>query len=379
MISPSFRSPRTRLAAQRANMKPRSGVQAPMLRTSLLAVALLGPTVMPDAHARTVAEPPPAAPGEVAEEPAPEPPPTWRFRHEDKPVKVVVLAGSIGAWPRQPYAEQIEGLCANVEVRNISKTGLGAWALKQRFQQQVTDNKYLRWNVEGQEHWLVFGGGLNSVGNPKGTNHHMRRLFELAHRRGMKVVGLTLTPWGDDRDKRWRDVNALRSRRTTQAVVDFMMGRLTPEQALGALASKRRVAADAPWDPTELPDVSIDLYDSPLRDRSAPLRDLDQMRTVLAKSKQWQRAHDELDELQRQTKLEADARELAEAPRWFMREELRSFDHIHPNTDGHRLMAETMCPSLPESWGCSCPDPGGEDDGARAAAAEAAAATGHAP
>lgn len=366
-------SPSSRSVHRNPNTQGPSRVEGPMLRRGLFlfAVALLGLPALPS-HARAVAEPaagPAADPAGAAEDAAaqaPEPPPTWRFRHEDKPVKVVVLAGSIGAWPRQPYSEQLENLCTNVEVRNISKTGLGAWALKQRFEQQVLDNGYLRWSVEGQEHWLVFGGGLNSVGNPKGTNHHMRRLFELAHRRGMKVVGLTLTPWGDDKDKRWRGVDGLKSRRTTQQVVDFMMGRLSPEQALGALASKRRVDADAPWDPSELPDVSIDLYDSPLRDHAAPLRDLDQMRQALAKSKEWQRAHADLDELQRQTKLEADAQEAAELPRWYMREELRSFDHIHPNADGHRLMAETMCPSLPESWGCACPTPS-EDPGIEAA------------
>lgn len=351
MISPSCRDP--------APSPARPAVR----RRMALAIALLGTWLSPSAAPaqRGVAEvQPPVEPTPGAEPvpaEAPEPPPTWRFRHDDKPVKVVVLAGSIGAWARQPYSAQLQRLCANVEVRNISKTGLGAWALKQRFEQQVLDNPNLRWGVEGQEHWLVFGGGLNSVGNPKSTNHHMRRLFEVAHRRGMKVVGLTLTPWGDDRDKRWRGVDGLRSRRMTQAVVDFTMGRLTPEQALGALANKRSVAADAPWDASELADVAIDLYDSPLRDHGASLRDLDEVRTMLAASKQWQRAHDELDEDQRTTKLEADALETAQIPRWYLRQELRSFDHIHPNEQGHRLMAEIMCPSLPASWGCTCPSP----------------------
>lgn len=322
---------------------------------SALAGAALAMLLSPSAAADEPAlEPAPAGP--VAVEPPVEPPPTWRFRHDDKPVKVVVLAGSIGAWPRQPYAEQLERICTRVEVRNISKTGLGALALKQRFDQQVIDNPHLRWNDEGQEHWLVFGGGLNSVGSPRSTNHHMRRLFEVAHRRGLQVVALTLTPWGDDRDKRWRGVEGLKSKHTTQAVVDFTMGRLTPEQALGALASKRRVAADAPWDPSEIPDIAIDLYDSPLRDRDAALRDHDEMYALLAKSKEWQRAHNELDALQRENKLEADVQVVEEIPRWYMRTELRSFDHIHPNEQGHRLMAAVMCPSLPESWGCACPE-----------------------
>lgn len=341
-------------------ISPSSPERSPGPRTprAALAVALACAWLHPPhAAARSTLQPAtePAPAAAPAAEVPPEPPPTWRFRHDDKPVKVVVLAGSIGAWARGPYALQIQGMCANVEVRNISKTGLGAWALKQRFEQQVLDNPNLRWNVEGQEHWLVFGGGLNSVGNPKSTNHHVRRLFELAHRRGMKVVGLTLTPWGDDRDKRWRGVSGLRSRRVTQQVVDFTMGRLTPDQALGALAKERRVGADAPWDPSEVADVAVDLYDSPLRDREAPRRDLDEVRTMLAKSKEWQRAHAGFDELQRQTKLEADAQEAAELPRWYLRKDLRSFDHIHPNEQGHRLMAEVMCPSLPASWGCTCP------------------------
>jgi hypothetical protein len=350
---------------------------SPLFRSLLaVAIAVLGSGLSPLAEARRADEPAlepvaPEPPTVETAEPVVEPPPTWRFRHDDKPVKVVVLAGSIGAYSRQPYAVQLQSLCANVEVRNISKTGLGAWALKQRFEQQVLDNPHLRWNVEGQEHWLVFGGGLNSVGNPRSNNHHMRRLFELAHRRGMKVVGLGLTPWGDERDKRWRGVAGLKSRRSTQHVVDFTMGRLTPEQALGTLASKRHVAADAPWDPSELADLGIDLYDSRLRDLEAPLRDLEPMRELLAASKEWQRAHAELDELQRQTKLEVDARALAEIPRWYLRKELRSFDHIHPNEDGHRLMAELMCPSLPESWGCVCPSP--------AAAAESAVVEGAPP
>jgi lysophospholipase L1-like esterase len=45
---------------------------------------------------------------------------------------------------------------------------------------------------------------------------------------------------------------------------------------------------------------------------------------------------------------------LADLPRWYLRKDLRSFDHIHPNEKGHAIIAETMCPKLPESWGCTC-------------------------
>ena len=350
-----------------ANTTARSSVKAPMLRRLAFtaAIALLGLSPRPaegvvdhtEAKAQAATMQSTAAqlqPAEGADEPAP---PTWRWRKEDKPVKVVVLAGSIGAFKRRPYAQQLAGMCSNIEVKNISQTGLGAWALKKHFEAQVLGNNRLRWNVEGEEYWLIFGGGLNSVGNPRSTNHHMRRLFELAHRRGMKAIGLTISPWGDESDKRWRDLAGLTSRRNTLGSVDFVLGRLTPAEALGNFAEKRRVGADAPWDPKELPDIAIDLYDSRLRDREAEPRDIDAMRALLEKSKSWNKAHKDLDELQRQTKLEADALEASQIPQWYLRKELRSFDHIHPNADGHQIIAETICVQMPESWGCTCPSP----------------------
>src|SRR5690606_7825202 len=169
------------------------------------------------------------------------PPPTWRFKHKDRPVKVVVLAGSIGAWPKQPYADRLAAMCSNVEVRNLSKVGFGAFQLRQRFKQQLLDNPYVNLRDPELEYWLVFQGGLNSVGTPERTNHDIRTLFLLAHARGLKVVALSLTPWGDDSDaKRWRGIAGLRYLRATRTVVDFVLGTLTPRQALGEYVSKRR-------------------------------------------------------------------------------------------------------------------------------------------
>lgn len=331
MISPSLR----KIAKRGARFLP-------------AVIGLLGLCLGGNGHAQ------PAATEEATAEPEPA---TWRWRKEDKPVKVVVLAGSIGAYKRNPYSEQLAGMCSNIEVRNISVTGLGAWALKKHFEHQVIGNSRLRWNVEGEDYWLIFGGGLNSVGNPRSNAHHMRRLFELAHRRGMKVIGLTISPWGDESDKRWRGLAGLGARHNTVQSVDFVMGRLDPKEALGSFADKRRVPADAPWDPSEIADIGIDLYDSPLRNPDAPLRDIDAMRTLLTKDKKWQRAHADLDESQRQTKLEADAQHAAELPRWYLRPELRSFDHIHPNEDGHAIMASMICAKMPAQWGCTCPAP----------------------
>ena len=112
----------------------------------------------------------PAAP-ETSDAPAP---PTWRFKRADRPVKVVVLAGSIGAWPRGSYADRIQEMCSEVEVKNLSTVGMGAYALKRRFIEQVLRNWNLRWNDPLLEYWLIFQGGLNSVGTPEAANHHIR-------------------------------------------------------------------------------------------------------------------------------------------------------------------------------------------------------------
>lgn len=313
-----------------------------MISSSLLLIGLLLGTAEPEA---------PVGPDAA---PAVEAAPTWRFRRDDKPVKVVVVAGSIGAWPKEPYAEHIEKMCNNVEVRNISQVGQGAWALKKRYRTQVLDNRRIALRDEAQEHWLVYGGGLNSVGTPKSTNKHMRDLFVLAHAKGVQVVALTLTPWGDLGDRKWRGFEGLERRRVTQQVVDYTMGRLTPEAAFGEYGRKRPGGTVAPWDPIEQPDVAIDLYDSALRDREAAAIDFETVKATLAKDKRWKAARAGLDEEARALQLDLDAATLSELPRWFLRQDLRSFDHIHPNADGHRIMAETMCPSLPASWGCAC-------------------------
>jgi hypothetical protein len=290
------------------------------------------------------------------------PNPRWRFTHRDRPVKVVLLAGSIGAYRNRPYGRLIHEWCENAEIRNLSRVGQGAPQLLSRFRSEVLASPNVPIGAPGVELWLLFGGGLNSVGLPNRTNRAMRNLFALAHRRGFRVVAMTLTPWGDDGsdDERWEGARALHALRSTRSVVDFVMGRLAPREALGPFAEQRRgVAPEAPWLEAERPDVAIDLYDSPLRHRDAEPWPLPETRERLERSAWWRRRTAELDEAARERRLEADARFLAQAPRWFLRPEYRGFDHIHPNRAGHRVIAETACPELPESWGCRCPGRGG--------------------
>jgi len=298
---------------------------------------------------------------ESAAEVAPEPEVVnWRFKDADRPVKVIFLAGSVGAWPKDPYSSRLEGFCRNVEAKNLAKTGLGALALKQRFKKQVLENRRvpLGRGDDTSEYWLVFQGGLNSVAMPESTNHHIRDLYVLAHSKGIKVVGFTLTPWGDEGDRRrWAGTGGLIYRDFTLKLVDYTLGRLDPAEALGDYASKRKVEADAPWDPSELPDIAVDLYHAPyLRHAEAPLRELAPLRKALEKDKGWKKRLKDLSEDERSARLDEVAARAAEIPQWFMREELRSFDHIHPNADGHLRIASLACPKMPESWGCECPE-----------------------
>ena len=287
-------------------------------------------------------------------EPEPEPPPTWRFRKADKPVKVMVIAGSVGEWQREPYHAHFQNWCENIELKNLSKTGYGAYQLRQRFMEQVVKNGYVNLRAPDTEYWVVFHGGLNSVAMPEKTNKEIRQLFLSAHQRGVSVVALTPGPWGDESDKRWRGIAGLDYKHDTQTIVDFELGRLSPREALGRYVDARD-EPDAPWDPAELADVAVDLYDSGMRDREAQPRDVAKMRRELEKSKGWAKRFAELDELTRELAIDEQAQRAAELPSWFMREELRAFDHIHPNEKGHREIAELACPQLPESWGCACP------------------------
>jgi hypothetical protein len=278
----------------------------------------------------------------------------WRFTMPERRVKVVLLAGSIGAWRDRPYARVLQEACSQVEIRNLSAVGLGAPQLYDRFRAEVLEGGTFPWGVDGLELWLMWNGGLNSAGSAPRTNRAIRRAFVAAHRRGMQVVGLTLSPWGSLGDRRFRDAGALDTLRSTRAIVDYVMGRLTPAEALGSFVSDRDTP-DAPWEPRELADVRVDLYNSRLRALDAPLRDAAEMEGLLGRDRRWRTALEALPEPERATRRSSDVGLLAELPRWFLRDEYTGFDAIHPNREGHQVIAETICPSLPASWGCTCP------------------------
>lgn len=287
------------------------------------------------------AEAPPAAAQEVG---------TWKFAHDDKPTKVVVVGGSVSAYPAGSFSQWLPSACDKIEVVNRGQAKLGAFELRQRFIAQVLKNRRVDKNAEL---WLIFLGGLNSVGDPDKTNLEVGKTMRTAKEAGLSTMLVSINPWGAETDRRWKGVEGLAYWEHTQKTVDFGMGRLTPAQALGRHAAELSDGGDGQrWVSGALPDIAIDLWDSPMRHRDAAPRDPTKLERE-AKRSTWLKKR-----LATATDPEAERSRLMglalELPRWFMRPELMAFDAIHPNAEGHKLIAQAICKKAPPSWGCHC-------------------------
>lgn len=271
----------------------------------------------------------------------------WRFKLKDRPVKVVIVGGSVSAWPRGGYGQFLQSTCSRVEVVNRGKARLGAKALRRRLTSQVFRNRRIDLAAH-ESSWLIFHGGLNSISTPQATNREVARALKAAHAKGMKTIGLTVGPWGSEGDKRWRRAGGLRYRAWTALSVDFLMGRLSAEEAFG----RSRAASD--YVEGERPDVAVDIYDSILRDSAAPLRENKRMARFVTIDDWVKRTLKGVVGEERQARLATFTEDALSLPRWFMKRELHAFDHVHPGIEGHRLIAQTMCPKMPEAWGCAC-------------------------
>lgn len=278
-----------------------------------------------------------------------EPVGSWRFR-TDRPVRAVIVGGSVAAYNAGNFGTVLGEACSNVEIVNVAKARYGAWAMKKRFEAQVLKNRRLSLRDPDREHWMVVLGGLNSVASPEKTNAELMALNRAAHDAGMKVVGLTLSPWGNESDsRRWAGTAGLAYKGYTKKVVDFVMGRLAPAEALGRYAKDKEA-----WEPGDLPDIAVDLYDSPLRDADAELRPADVTERAVERSSAIKKKLAALPEAERPAARARLVEEVRSLPQWYLREELHAFDSIHPNREGHRLIAEQACSELPAAWGCDC-------------------------
>ena len=108
------------------------------------------------------------------------------------------------------------------------------------------------------------------------------------------------------------------------------------------------------WQAEELPDIAIDAYDSILRDREAPLRQLPDVHTLVRHTPWIQVQLQSLSEAAQQEHIKTYVQQTLALPQWFLHKRFHAMDHLHPNREGHRIVAELACDKEPETWGCQC-------------------------
>jgi len=260
----------------------------------------------------------------------------WAFR-KGRRVEAVVLGGSIAAYGRGGFPDVLQAVCPELEVVNLAWPHWGAGRIRRRFERAVLRNRELSVTPPNAERWVILHGGVNSAGSPPTVRKHFGAIIDKAHAASWKVLGLTLSPWGDDQDPRWRSLAGVRMLRNTQQIVDFVLG------------SDRGSRA-----PQRLADHTVDLFRSPLRDRDARPRPLPPLRRALRRSS---RVRKELSGLPAEARASRREELLAEAslvPTYYLRPELHSFDSLHPNGAGHRIIAKLVCPHVPSAAACRC-------------------------
>ncbi len=256
----------------------------------------------------------------------------------------MVIGGSISRYYAGNFGQFLQFGCHTLEVVNRGETGASASKMLKNFHAQVVGEAGVFTKRSPGHDWLLVQGGLNSVGAPQATAWWLSRLFVAAHTEGIQVVALSLSPWGDDADPRFEAWRGLRLQRATQQVVDFVMGSLTPATAFGARTAQRPATPQV-WLPGELAELPVDLWRSPLAvGATAKLRDVAALQASLPTSP-YRRSKED------QTALVAAA---VAVPRQFLASKYRDFDHTHPNTAGHRLMAALVCQRAPAAWACDC-------------------------
>ena len=271
----------------------------------------------------------------------------WTFKKPNRPVKAVIIGGSISAFPAGNYGQALEKVCSNLEIVNRAKSKLGAHHLYLRFVRQVLRNPNIK-KHRSNGLWLFYHGGLNSVQNPYGTNKAILKTFRDAHQNNLKVVGMSLLPWGDDSDYRWKGEKGLKAFHNTNLVVDFVLGRLSPKAALG------KDRSDPAFLPHEKADVAINLYDTDLRAKNAPRRS-DKNLANKVRVNYWVKKNlASVEASQRPNLLKKHIDTAYTLPQWYMKHSLRSIDHFHPGRRGHKIVANEVCQKLPKKFGCTC-------------------------
>ena len=266
------------------------------------------------------------------------------FEDESRSVKVVLVSSSLGKWRFGGFHQYLERACTGPEILNRSEYAINTAEMTRRFRKDVLRNPSIDTKTPGNEYWVLYQGGLNSVGNPAMTIRDMSRLFVLAHEHGFKVAAVSVTPWGGDTDRRFDHFHGLEMHDKTRRLVDYLMGRLPRNAALGRFVEKSE-AQRTEWKPSEMPDIAVDVLSGELRHVDAPLRKSAPLRRRWTRDRKWRRLFPDPDEAVKRAQR---------VPRWFPNPKL-AMDHVHYTHRGHRVIAAELCRKLPTSWGCDCP------------------------
>ncbi len=241
------------------------------------------------------------------------------------PAQVVILGGSITAHPAN-FGKFLSFGCRNLKVHNLGKARLKASHLLRRLDSHVLQDEALMASLKEQRPWLLYLGGLNGIYRPERTRKNIAATFAKAHGAGFRIMALTLTPWGAATDRRWRAYEGLHKMRSTELVNDFLRGR----DRTG-------------WPKERRPDLTVETFDSVLRQRRAALRPRAPLAKAFAKGRYGKRRS-----------ARKYIRAARRVPRNFMRMRYRGRYHFHPNWRGQRVMAGLVCDLAPAEWACDC-------------------------
>lgn len=257
----------------------------------------------------------------------------------DRPYKAVVIGGSISKYFAGNFGQFLAFGCSKLEVINRGEVGAGGAKLKKNLQQEVLNKPAVLQAMQGGKGWILFQGGLNSVMQVRGTTQRLAELFALAHSADLRVLALSLTPWGAESDARFAGWKGLQLHEATAEVSRFLARQTAAGHGKGTKA-----AEDTGWTADQLPDIGIDLWNSELRDAAAALRPAGPLEASFASSPYRK-------DTERKAQWIAAARAV---PRHYLAAQYRGFDHTHPGTAGHRLMAALACQQAPREWQCDC-------------------------